>query len=722
MKNLLYTLSALLGLVSLAQIPGTIPVNGPIAPNATNNNYAVVDGRYVQGGQHDEFTTAGQWQDRNWLPLNRMRIGMTVKSQDDTNTVYVLRSITPEVWQPIPVNPLGTGDHGDISAANSFLGTGTTLLIDNGAVTYPKLQNTTAPQVFLGRGQGAAGQVVEIQTGTGFTWAGNVVSVTGGGGGGSATNQTVIGVALLADMTNLAPAYLTGTAPVFVQTGGRTVTGVGGALYLYKPSSTETPNLGTVFAHSSLPGRLVYADVAPPNVDMFGAIPDFGGVNNGDDTAAFANAMSVLPVGSTLLLNIGTYRAVGIVNTRGINMIGLKASRPSKFSIDAGISGFPAWGLGSEIEANGAGWIYSVGRPLSRAHTLAPDDEYMYQPTITENISFFGFKRTLDAGGMQVYNADNQRILNCNFYCLSKAGLWIRRAVRESVVRDCDFRFCGNADTTDPECPDPVKGWASLMLFDDQEPNAQISDHSNFNLYENNQVSFSLGCAVILDTKQPYSAGPDVVFNERFRNNIWHGYNAPTGKIFSDVYAASANMYNSPLMIVRCSTRIDIEGDLFWFTGANAPHLKFEDNTTTITNAFGASLGSTYGRVENCGFGFYYNNAASTTGIIRVDTNSTVYVGNQFFYGNNGGDTGQPRIVNNGAVLDSWMSAGRSVFSSVKVNGVSTFGGYLQLPHYTTTAQNALTGLANGELLYNSTLNKLTLKTPSGWKSITLDP
>lgn len=728
MKN--FFLSLFVAMTVVAQIPGTIPVTSPIAPVATNSNYGVVDSRYVIGGHHDEFATTGQWQDREWLPINRMRVGMTVSARDNTNTFYVLRSIDPEIWMPVDRNPLGDGDHGQISAVNSYLGTGVTLSIDPGAVTYANIQALSTGQRLLGRGVGAGGAVTEISTGTGLTWAGNVLSATGGGGG-SATNQTVIGVELLADMTNLAPAYLTGTAPVFVRTSGRTVAGVGGALYKYVPASVEAPNLGTIFAHSSLPGRLIYADVAPPNVDMFGAIPDFGGVNNGDDTAAFANAMSVLPVGGTLLLNLGTYRAVGIINYRAINLIGRKASRPTRYSINpGGISGLPAWGVGSEIEASGTGWIYSVGRPANNAHNpdaTAQDEEYMNQPTYISGISFFGFKRTLDVGGVKLHNADNVRIYNCGFYCFQRAGLWLQKAVRESIVRDCEMRFCGNADAADIECPDPDRGWAALMLFDDSYEQTQIYDHNNFNLFENNVVSFSLGCAVIVDTKQPFGTYPlgspqrDIVFNERFRNNIWHGYSDSGSSTFASEFAASANKYTSPLMVLRCSTRLDIKGDLFWFTGMQAHHISFENNNTA-TNYHSFSPGSTYANIEGCSFGFYYNASYGTTGMIHVNSDSSAHIGQNFFYGNNGGNTSAPRVVNSGTVLDDWMSGGRTVVQEFRSTGKSTFGTYLELPQYTTTGMNALTAAATGSLIYNTTEAQLAVKTALGWKFVTLDP
>jgi len=70
------------------------------------------------------------------------------------------------------------GDKGDITVSS----TGTVWTIDTSAVTYAKLQNTTAPSVLLGRGSASAGVPQEITLGSGLSMAGTTLSVSAGGG------------------------------------------------------------------------------------------------------------------------------------------------------------------------------------------------------------------------------------------------------------------------------------------------------------------------------------------------------------------------------------------------------------------------------------------------------------------------------------------------------------------------------------------------------------
>jgi hypothetical protein len=72
------------------------------------------------------------------------------------------------------------GDKGDVTVG----GTGTTLTIDNDAVTYAKMQNISAASLLLGRGSaGGAGDPQEITLGTNLSMSGTTLNATGGGGG-----------------------------------------------------------------------------------------------------------------------------------------------------------------------------------------------------------------------------------------------------------------------------------------------------------------------------------------------------------------------------------------------------------------------------------------------------------------------------------------------------------------------------------------------------------
>lgn len=70
---------------------------------------------------------------------------------------------------------LADGDYGDITVGSS----GTTLTIDNDAVTYAKMQNVSAASKLLGRGAASgSGDVEEITLGTGLSMSGTTLSAS----------------------------------------------------------------------------------------------------------------------------------------------------------------------------------------------------------------------------------------------------------------------------------------------------------------------------------------------------------------------------------------------------------------------------------------------------------------------------------------------------------------------------------------------------------------
>jgi hypothetical protein len=72
------------------------------------------------------------------------------------------------------------GDKGDITVSSS----GATWTIDNGVVSYAKMQDVSATSRLLGRASAGSGDVEEITIGTGLTLTGTTLSASGGGGGG----------------------------------------------------------------------------------------------------------------------------------------------------------------------------------------------------------------------------------------------------------------------------------------------------------------------------------------------------------------------------------------------------------------------------------------------------------------------------------------------------------------------------------------------------------
>lgn len=110
---------------------------------------------------------------------------------------------TLPTWETPSPGGLADGDYGDITVS----GTGTVLTIDNDVVTYAKMQNVSAADKLLGRGNGGgAGDVQEITLGTNLSLTGTTLNAASGSSYTDEMAQDAVGAMIDASLT-----YVDGT-------------------------------------------------------------------------------------------------------------------------------------------------------------------------------------------------------------------------------------------------------------------------------------------------------------------------------------------------------------------------------------------------------------------------------------------------------------------------------------------------------------------------------
>ena len=148
---------------------------------------------------------------------------------------------------------LSDGDKGDITVS----GGGTTLTVDNSAITYAKLQNVSAVSKLLGRNSTTTGPPEEITLGSGLTMSGTTLSVSAGGGNVSlsgtpsagqaaewATSSTIQGVSVTGSGSYVKATSPTLTTPNLGVASGTSlaITGTAGGGFLSFPTQSSAPS------------------------------------------------------------------------------------------------------------------------------------------------------------------------------------------------------------------------------------------------------------------------------------------------------------------------------------------------------------------------------------------------------------------------------------------------------------------------------------------------
>jgi hypothetical protein len=162
------------------------------------------------------------------------------------------------------------------------------------------------------------------------------------------------------------------------------------------------------------------------------------------------------------------------------------------------------------------------------------------------------------------------------------------------------------------------------------------------------------------------------------------------------------------------------------YTGTNGLSIANNGNTSELLRVFNSGnvliqTGGTY--TENTNFKLDVQGnlrvAGGTNGTIDMRSNYFgIYTGTSGLSISNNGNTSELlRVLNNGNVIIQNGGTFTDVASSILTLNSTTKG--VLFPRMTTTQKNAISSPATGLVVYDTTLNKLSVYTGAAWETVT---
>lgn len=393
-----------------------------------------------------------------------------------------------------------------------------------------------------------------------------------------------------------------------VEVGGYWADGDGGGgKFRWKLSDTTTTNLGTSIKPTAMTGRLLaIVNETEINIRRFGATGD----GTTDDTASVQSAIDYAQAttgNGTVFIPNGTFRVSNLTVLRGLKIKGA------------------GWNSRLKALTGATGWMITVNGNAVGAQL---NYETNQAPLTIQDVYLDGNDRQADYGAVYLAYVDQLFFKNLFIYEFTRSALYFDKSVRESTFESVSIRYCGDKTATNNH----GAGWPAVSIIDWETNSASVEDKHNGLRFNNCEVVFSMGDAILMDTAQISSGGRKI--SNIALDGCWiHGWNAgfSTVKYYS-IMSTNTPMQAYSLVKVGAARDIKIRDTRLQLGGRGMPIIEFSPSTlggTTVTpweysvenaQVHGCYLNSAYsstraagevGILSTAGYGYIKDNVAA---------------------------------------------------------------------------------------------------------------